>query len=324
MGNYMDSSFVVVDGTIISYSGQQNTLSIPERFANIEVSRIGDGAFMESFQLKRIVLPSNVKEIGTQAFWQCDELAEVLVSGEITDVGMGAFSGCNNLHSITICGLKLSADEYHTFKILGKKSDNIYVLCEMPNNELVSKLVSSINSAKAACKIPENITSLFRPTDVDEKKTSFSIEKNIPFIGFTVPSVSMTENNAFFCYMKSSKKEDYNGKAEEKNDWYVRVGKIPARTKTIIFTFDDSKTKEKNGRFMIEATLKIGYFFWQSAQAVVYENKKYYIYRRHYLSSDPELEYVRRDIAVYTDEGIVNNREEAQKVYAKYKLLSIL
>ena len=75
---------------------------------------------------------------------------------------------------------------------------------------------------------------------------------------------------------------------------------------------------------MINATLKIGYFFWQSAQSVIYDKKQYYIYRRYYLSSDPEIEYVRRDIAAYSEKGLVTNREEAQNVYAKYKLLSIL
>ena len=97
-----------------------------------------------------------------------------------------------------------------------------------------------------------------------------------------------------------------------------------SKEKTIIFTFDDTKTKEDKEKVIINATLKIGYFFWQSAQPVIYDKKQYYIYRRYYLSSDPEMGYVRRDIAAYSEKGLVTNREEAQSVYAKYKLLSIL
>jgi hypothetical protein len=99
---------------------------------------------------------------------------------------------------------------------------------------------------------------------------------------------------------------------------------VPIKGKTIIFTFDDTKTREEKGKVFIHATLKIGYFFWQSAQPVIYEKKQYYIYRRYYLSDDPEIGYVRRDIAAYSQRGLVNNRVEAQNVYAKYKLLSIL
>ena len=85
-----------------------------------------------------------------------------------------------------------------------------------------------------------------------------------------------------------------------------------------------TEIRKEKGKVFIHATLKIGYFFWQSAQPVIYEKKQYYIYRRYYLSDDPEIGYVRRDIAAYSQKGLVNNRVEAQNVYAKYKLLSIL
>ena len=84
------------------------------------------------------------------------------------------------------------------------------------------------------------------------------------------------------------------------------------------------KTVFKKGKYLLQVTLKIGHFFWQSAQPVLYENNKYYVYRRYYLTSNPELELIRRDIAIYDGNGVVNDRKEAQNVYAKYKLLSIL
>ncbi len=325
MENYMDGSFVITNKTIITYSGQHPTMKLPGRFADIEISRIGDGSFMESSKLQCVILPPQTKEIGTQAFWQCPVLTSAFVPGGLISVGTGAFGNCQILSDIAIYGLELTASEYHTFKNAGNRSsDGIYVLREMPQNELVQKLVSSVTNAKPARKIPDDISSLFQMAELDEQKGKFSLEKNIPVIGFTVPSVPTTENRAFYDHIKNGSTEIYDGKAEQKNDWYVRVGKNPVKEKTIIFTFDDSKTKEEKGRYLVNATLKIGYFFWQSAQPVICEKKKYYIYRRYYLSSDPELEYVRRDIAAYSEKGLVTNREEAQNVYAKYKLLSIL
>ena len=325
MENYMDGSFVITNNTIITYSGRHPTLKVPSRFADIEVSRIGDGSFMESSKLQCVILPPKTKEIGSQAFSQCPVLTSAFVPGGLSYVVYGAFGNCQVLSDITIYGLELTASEYHTYKTASNRSsDGIYVLREIPKNEIVSKLVSSITNAKPASKVPDEISSLFQMAELDEQKGKFSLEKNIPVIGFTVPSVPMTENKAFYEHLHSGTAEVYDGKAEQKNDWYVRVGKIPAKEKTIIFTFDDSKTKEEKGKFFINATLKIGYFFWQSAQAVMCEKKKYYIYRRYYLNSDPEMEYVRRDIAAYSENGLVTNREEAQNVYAKYKLLSIL
>jgi hypothetical protein len=300
-------------------------MKIPGRFADIEITRIGDGSFMESSKLQCVILPPKTKEIGSQAFWKCPVLTSAFVPGGLISVGAGAFGNCQIMSDITVYGLELTASEYHTFKTAANRSsDGIYVLREMPQNELVQKLVSSVTNAKPARKIPDDISSLFQMAELDEQKGKFSLEKNIPVIGFTVPTVPTTENRAFYNHIKNGRPEIYDGKAEEKNDWYVRVGKIPAKEKTIIFTFDDSKTKEDKGKYLVNATLKIGYFFWQSAQPVICEKNRYYIYRRYYLSSDPEMEYVRRDIAAYSEKGLVTNREEAQNVYAKYKLLSIL
>ena len=325
MENYMDESFVITNKTIITYSGQHPTIKVPGRIGDIEISRIGDGSFMEASMLQCVILPPKVKEIGTQAFWKCPVLTSAFVPGGLISVDTGAFGNCKMLSDITVYGLELTAGEYHKFKMAGSRSsDGIYVLREMPQNELVQKLVSSVTSAKPARKIPDDISLLFQLAALDEQKGKFSLDKNIPVIGFTAPSVPTTESRAFFDHIKNGGVEIYAGKAEEKNDWYVRVGKIPEKGKTIIFTFDDSKTKEENGKYLINATLRIGYFFWQSAQPVIYDKKQYYIYRRYYLSFDPELEYVRRDIAVYSKKGLVTNREEAQNVYAKYKLLSIL
>ena len=325
MENYMDGSFVITNNTIITYSGQHPTLKVPSRFADIEISRIGDGSFMESSKLQCVILPPKIKAIGSQAFSGCPVLTSAFVPGGLGYVGYGAFGNCQVLSDITIYGLELTASEYHTYKTASNRSsDGTYVLRQIPKNEVVSKLISSITNAKPACRIPAEISSLFQMVEIDEQKGKFSLEKNIPVIGFSVPSVPTTESKAFYERIHSDANEIYDGKAEQKNDWYVRVGKIPEKTKTIIFTFDDTKTREEKGKVIINATLKIGYFFWQSAQPVIYDKKQYYIYRRYYLSSDPELEYVRRDIAAYSAKGLVTNREEAQNVYAKYKLLSIL
>ena len=323
--NYMDSSFIVVNNTIIAYNGQDSILKIPIRFADMEISRIGDGSFMELSSLWSVTLPPQTKAIGCQAFWQCSELIEAFIPGGISYVGLNAFGNCQNLREITIYGLELTPAEYHTFKMMGKRShEGIYVLREMPRISLVRMLVAAINHAKPATNIPDDLPLLFQMSDLDERRKQLSLDRNIPVIGFDVPSVPTTENSAFLAHIKNAASESYARKADQQNDYHVRVGSLPNKEQTIIFTFDDAKTKEKNGKYLICATLKIGYFFWQSAQPIICERKQYYIYRRYYLSSDSELEYVRRDIAVYSKNGLVGDRAEAQNVYAKYKLLSIL
>ena len=325
MKQYMDDAFVIISGTILDYSGHLPVMNLPERIADIEISRIGDGSFKDSATLRSIVLPPTIKEIGCRAFEGCHELTSISVPGDLSHVGPSVFRNCRALRDVTIYDLELTADEYQAFKNAGKRSsDGIYVLHEMPKHDQVCRILSVMTEAKSACKIPVHISSLFHLVTFDDENRAFSLERDIPVIGFSVPSVPVSENKAFCAHIKNHRPEVFDRKAEEKNDWFVRVGRIPTRGKTILFTFDDTKTKKENGKFKIMATLKIGFFFWQSAQPVMYDGKQYYVYRRCYLSGDPEMGYVRRDIAVYTDHGLVSNREEAQNVYAKYELLSIL
>ena len=325
MGNYMDDAFVVVNNTIISYCGEHPVLKLPSRFADIEILRIGNGSFMESSKLQCAILPPTVQTIGASAFFKCPSFTSVFVPGSLSKVESRAFSNCEKLRDITIYGLELTANEYFAMKNAGiKNSEGIYILRKMPEHPLVEKLVAAVEQARPACQIPDGITALFQLTELDEEKGAVSLNRNLPVIGFVMPSKAISEHDAFYQHVMTSDCEVYDSVAEQKNDWYVRLGKRLLKGKTVVFTFDDSETQVEDGKFRIKAVLQIGYFFWQSAQPVSYDKKKYYVYRRYYLSADPEIRYVRRDIAVYNQKGPVKNREEAQDVYAKYKLLSIL
>ncbi len=325
MKNYMDDKFIVNEGAIILYSGNDTIMNVPARFMNMSTSKIGDGSFMESHGLQCVVLPPDIKEIGSRAFAYCRDLTSVFLPGKVTKIKNSAFSFCSSLRDITIYDLELTQSEYYTLKSSSNRTmEDVYVSREMPEFPVVEQIISSFNEAKPACRIPDDIAGLFCLMSIDEQKGAFSLDKNIPVIGFSVPSVPVTENNAFIEYIPRKHKEVYDQKSEQKNDWYVRTGKTPLKEKTIIFTFDDKETREANGKVFVKATLMVGYFFWQSAQVVKYDNKRYYVYRRYYLNSNPEIGFVRRDIALYTDKGLVKNREVAQTVYAKYKLLSIL
>lgn len=326
MKQYMDDSFVVVSNMLINYSGQHPVLNVPGRLADIEITSIGHGSFMESKNLRRVVLPPTIKEIGERAFAHCRLLTDVFVPGGLSAVSRFMFFNCEALSNITIYGLELTASEYRALKNSGLRgSEGLYVSHEMPKNKLVQKIVAAVNGARPAYQVPSELPSLFQTPGIEDQPDAFSIFRQMPVLGFTEPSVPVSEHSAFCELLKKHKSEGYEGNTEEKTDWFTKRGnKVPVPRKTIIFTFDDTKTIEEQGKFFINATLKIGYFFWQSALPVIHNKKQYYIYRRNYLDDDTEMKYIHRDIAVFTDHGLVSDVKEAQAVYAKYKLLSVL
>lgn len=67
------------------------------------ITIIGEGAFEELSDLKKVYIPKSVKMIEKFAFQVCDNLEEVLIQeGALQYIGDGAFIACRKLKSIKI------------------------------------------------------------------------------------------------------------------------------------------------------------------------------------------------------------------------------
>lgn len=113
-----------VDGktvTIISYSGSDATVTVPEKIGGRRVAKIAKGAFSsctatslvfddaiaqltleeECFKgqntLTYIQLPSALKEIPASAFEDCTKLEHIVIPDGVTSIGNSAFEGCTSL-----------------------------------------------------------------------------------------------------------------------------------------------------------------------------------------------------------------------------------
>lgn len=90
MGNYMDKSFLAVDGVILTYSGKDKTLKIPSKLMDMDIVRLGDGSFMEA-PVNRVIIPEGIKEIGKNTFSYCPSLSEVELPGSLEGIERLAF-----------------------------------------------------------------------------------------------------------------------------------------------------------------------------------------------------------------------------------------
>lgn len=113
-----------VDGktvTIISYTGNDTTVTVPAKIGGRRVAKIAKGAFSSSkatslvfdddiaqitFEdecfkgqttLTYIQLPSALKEIPESCFEDCTALEHIVIPGGVTSIGVSAFEGCTSL-----------------------------------------------------------------------------------------------------------------------------------------------------------------------------------------------------------------------------------
>ncbi len=322
----LDKKYAVVDHTIVSCSNNTLSLKVPEKIDNIWIKTIGSGAFMDLSKLQYVMLPPKINVIESHAFAGDRDLVSVVLPGTVQHIGESVFLNCPQLSEITIYDYILEEKEYVNLKIHSMRTDDdIYVAHHMPLFGIMRDILQASGVMMAADEIPDHIDRLFYMAQMPDDHGQQLFYRNVNNIGFRRnTSEPITEDQAFLEYLKHLDEEEYNSLADEQNDSYLRTGKIPGCRKTAIFTFDDKETKTMNGKRSISITIRLGFFFFQSACPVRCDGKQYYVYRRYFLTPESNVKFIRKDVAIYTDHGVVMDKKEAQKVYAKYKFLCIL
>ena len=91
-------SYVVENGTvtILSYLGNDPSVTIPAYVDRYPVTAIADDAFRGT-AVTAVTIPDTVKTIGWFAFADCPSLTAVLLPASVQSIGYGAFDGCRHL-----------------------------------------------------------------------------------------------------------------------------------------------------------------------------------------------------------------------------------
>lgn len=321
MGNYLDKAYAAVDNVLIHYSGNDASLTIPERLANMTIHSIGDGAFMQSKSLKFVNIPRGIRRIGKRAFSGCENLEKAVINIKEKEIDKDAFYSCSKLTNINFLEFELSAQSYMSLLSSSEPANGkMRFSYNLSDNKILENAEIHI---MPAVYINNGIKRLFVLHDYNEKgiDSMNKARENYNFHGDEFP---ISETDAFMELIKSDNDCETDKETEEKNDLFLHDDYCPLVYKTPVFTFNDSKTATENDRYCIDINVSIAYHFWQSKVPVRYNGKNYYVYRRNYLSPDDDLKYVRIDTAIFSENGLVTNQKEAQEVYAKYKLLSTL
>lgn len=89
--------FIIVDDTVISYTGVEPHVVIPKG-----VKAIGDRAFWSNEFIESVEIPGSVKVIGAGAFWSCSALEYVNMESGVETIADTAFWSCPSLTAVNI------------------------------------------------------------------------------------------------------------------------------------------------------------------------------------------------------------------------------
>ena len=88
--------------TITAYEGREAFLSIPTKIDGYPVTGIGDSAFYNCRDIKKVDIPEGVTDIGASAFSWCINLERAALPESLASLAAAAFSWCYSLESIAI------------------------------------------------------------------------------------------------------------------------------------------------------------------------------------------------------------------------------
>ena len=92
----MENKFNIVNGTLVSYSGDERNIIVPD-----SVEAIGDNCF-ENSRISSIKLPAGLKAIGFRAFINCKALSDIIIPNTVERIGSKAFMNCINLEEVKL------------------------------------------------------------------------------------------------------------------------------------------------------------------------------------------------------------------------------
>lgn len=100
-----DGELIVdTDGTLLSYTGTNKSISIPQNVNGTTVTAIGNYVFKNT-EMTEVILPNSVKSIGIGAFEGCKKLRSIYaINAEY--VGDRAFYDCENLRNLFFDSIK--------------------------------------------------------------------------------------------------------------------------------------------------------------------------------------------------------------------------
>ena len=119
------------------------------------ITRIGNYAFVNRYNMTDVSIPDTVTSIGIQAFSGCDKLTVVLLPDGLTSIGMQAFLNCKNLVRITIPEGVTSISEK---AFSGCRSMQVATL--LGNVTSIGNSAFSNCSALTAINIPNSVTTI--------------------------------------------------------------------------------------------------------------------------------------------------------------------
>ena len=154
------SDFVIENGVLVKYIGNNSEIEIPE-----SVTFIGERAFANCSQVRKIFIPEGVKTIEAQAFYCCIRLEELTIPASVRQIKEAAFRNCDGIKNVTFRNGIVDIGEH------------AFAYCDSLQNIIFPESVVKIGYLAFCCFNLKSITILNKATEI--ASDAFRRNKNL-------------------------------------------------------------------------------------------------------------------------------------------------
>ena len=318
MAEYIDDKTVVLDGYLLSYTGDEEYVVVPPEIGGNPIHTIGGGAF--SFHdLEGVVVSEGIRAINRDAFMDCMKMQYATVFPSVKKIGEYAFDASHKLKALYQIIVYNDAEYAQLKTECVCDGGTRYLAYEVPrigDNYVIPDKAFGLDKTY---RLPKGISRLFVSTN---DTWGFPVSYGFPM--GRVPGV----RNIFFPAgsraidderdaVKLLRKEGFpepdrevERKIKEAQTKRARFGEHIHSYRTRVFLFDDKNTRHADGKHYVIGEHNIGFHFWQSLIPVRSGGKTFYKYGRCVLGvSGPhvldDLEYARYNIGFVDENGYI-------------------
>ncbi|MBO4696718.1 MAG: leucine-rich repeat protein [Lachnospiraceae bacterium] len=308
MAEYIDDKMIVLDGYLLHYESDEETVVIPSSVNGMPIHTIGSGAFWMS-DMKGVIISEGIRRIRAHAFSDCRNLRYVTIFPSVKEVEEDAFSFNEALSGIFQI-MSFNESEYARLKAeCVCDGGTCYMARELPNFGDNLTLTDAALFMGKVHKLPEGISRLYVsrrqtinfPTSFHYKMGKIPHFKNVFYPAGSEPIND--ERKALETLLKEGFPEP-DPVTEQQNtlaEKMIRFEEGIDVERNRVFLFDDKNTTYKNGRYYIFGEHSIGYHIWQSLVPKYSNGKKFYQYRRCLLGAGKdkntwEMDYMRFNV----------------------------
>ncbi len=97
--------------TITAYSGNTNSVTIPEKLGGHPVVAIAEGVFSGHTEIVNLIFSDGLQSIGARAFYGCHSIQTIILPHSLLTIGESAFEACSSAYHIDIGSSLISLGE---------------------------------------------------------------------------------------------------------------------------------------------------------------------------------------------------------------------